>query len=118
MNDRALLTSYRPCRRRDLDVVPVNDEHVIWDPVRERVHRLDAVASVLWEFLDGTASIDELAADVADVWDRTLSEATTAVLEMVDQLMIAGLLVDSPESTAPAWPNQSVETYLADPPVP
>lgn len=118
MSDGRLLPNYRPQRRADLDVVSVGAENVIWDPVRDRVHRLDPIASVLWQFMDGSASIDELAADVVDVWERQLDEATAAVVEMIAQLMHAGLLVDSSETTTPGWPARSVDTYLVDPPTP
>ena len=85
--------SERPAPRTDLEVVDVGDERVVWDPQANRVYRLDAVAALIWPFLDGSATIGELAADVADVWGTNALQAAAALSSMVDEMDKASLLL-------------------------
>jgi hypothetical protein len=82
----------RPTRRPDVESVDVEGELVLWDPYGQRVHRLDRVASLLWPFLDGTVTIDELAADAAEVWETSQEDAQRGISNLVAQLADAGLL--------------------------
>jgi hypothetical protein len=82
----------RPTRRPDVESVDVAGELVLWDPYGQRVHRLDPVASLLWPFLDGSVTIDELAADAAEVWETNREDAQRGISHLVAQLDDAGLL--------------------------
>lgn len=107
--------STRPARRPEIEAVDVDGELVLWDPVGRMVHRLDPVGSLLWPFLDGTASVAELAEDASEVWGVSSSQARVAIEALVEQLAKARLLTAEDESPAaePARP-----TYLIDPPSP
>lgn len=109
----AVDTGRQPQRRPDVESVDIDGELVLWDPFRRTVHRLDPVASVLWPFLDGNATIAELAADAAEVWGVSLEETTAAVRALVDQLDEVGLLGDAPPVAAGPNPD-----HLIDPPSP
>jgi hypothetical protein len=93
----------RPAARPDIESVDVEGELVLWDPHAQRVHRLDPVASLLWPFFDGTTSIDELAADAAEVWETTREDARDGISNLVGQLDAAGLLAS--EGTAGVDPS-------------
>lgn len=108
----------RPVRRTDVEVVDVGDEQLIWDPNTDRVHRLDAVAALIWPFLDGTATLGELAADVADVWGISAEQAQEALSSMIDLLESAFLLASEDPLPQSLWPQTQRDGYLTDPPVP
>lgn len=107
--------SARAERRPDVEAVDVDGELVLWDPIGRIVHRLDPVGSLLWPFLDGSATVAELAADVSEVWDVSLEQAGSALDALIDQLRDARLLRDAVEpSTVPSLGPD----YLIDPPSP
>ena len=117
MSARTWATDDCPARRHDLEVVDVGDEQIVWDPVRDRVHRLDPVGVLLWSFLDGETPIADLAADVADVWGIDVEQATQDLLDLVRRLDEAALLVGSKETLEPL-DRPVTEGYLSNPPVP
>lgn len=51
-----------------LHAIDVDREVLLLDPRTARLHLLDPVASVIWGVLDGEVTVDELAADLADVF--------------------------------------------------
>jgi hypothetical protein len=107
----------RPRLRDDIAFVPVADETVVWDPERERVHRLDRVASAIAPYFDGNVSLGELAIDVAHAWSFPRGEAFEALVGLAKGLRDAGLLVDSPSDTDLFWPVKR-PGYLVNPPAP
>jgi hypothetical protein len=67
----------------------VDGERVLYDPDTRAVIRLDRVASVLWQGLDGNGTVAELAADAAGAFVIAYEEALnglTALLERLDNL--------------------------------
>jgi len=103
----------RPRRRGDVQDVVIDDERVVWDPVGGRVHRLNPMGSLIWELLDGSATLDELAGDVADVFRVDRAGAARDLADLVGQLDDAGLL----ESATTSARADGVRT-LANPPSP
>lgn len=111
------LDSDRPRTRTDLEFAEIAGEAVIWDARWRRAHRLDAVGTLLWPFLDGSVSIGELIADAAEAWGIPAADARAGVVALVEQVASAGLLEDdtSEDSAGDELPNPK---YLADPPSP
>ena len=107
-----------PRFRSDIDVVSVGDEQIVWDPVLERIHRLDAIGATLAPFLDGATSEGELAADVAEVWSVALDVAAAAVRGLVEQLDAAGLLVANDVTPMEDQTELGSVRYLKNPPAP
>lgn len=105
----------RPCRRADVEAVDVDGELVLWDPVLEEVHRLDPLGSLLWPFLDGEASLSELAQDAADVWSVPVDDALSSLQALAEQLSGARLLDGTLASDGAAGRDRS---RLVDPPSP
>lgn len=89
----------RPWTRADLEIVDVEGELVIWDPVAGRIHRLDQMAALVWPVLDGANSIDDIADDLADVFGRPRMETFAAIRTLIVDLEAAGLLEAAPTST-------------------
>jgi len=108
----------KPSTASTVETVNVDGELVLWDPVLQRVHRLDPIGSLLWPFLDGSTSLDELSADVADAWERPVGEVLPSIVELVHELDRFGLLegTEEPIGEPPAAPARP--RYLIDPPSP
>jgi hypothetical protein len=81
-----------PELRNDFVRRTVSDECLVWSPVCAEPVVLDAVARVMLDVIDGTASIAELAVDVRDVLNLPLEIAQRQVTRVVEVLAGAGLL--------------------------
>jgi PqqD family protein of HPr-rel-A system len=87
--DAAMTT---PRVREELTVVVLDGEAVIYDEASGDVHHLNPTATLVFQMLDGTVSVEELAADVASVFELDPATAATQVRSLVDELAAAGLL--------------------------
>ena len=57
----------KPRVRQDLDVVELDDELVLYDPARDEVHYLNSAAAIVFQLCDGSATVKEVAGDIAEV---------------------------------------------------
>lgn len=81
-----------PRPRADVASVEVDGQAVVYTP-RGGMHRLDAVATVLWRCLDGATSLRDLADDLADVFsDEDPARLRGDLLAYARDLGQAGLL--------------------------
>ena len=107
-----------------METVTIDGERVVFDPQRGEVHQLNPVGSVIWEFLDGTATIGELVADLADAFHVAPDTVHADLVSLLTQLDEHSLLVDKDaldDATAQARgvdPEPPAPTYLVDPPAP
>lgn len=92
MTPDAWVERSRPVIRHDVERVVIDGESVVWDPVRDRVHHVDRVGTLLWELLNGGASIGDLADDVAAVFGVDPTTAVHDILRLIQQLDDAALL--------------------------
>ena len=108
-----------PAVRSDLITALIDDELVIFDPVGSTVHQLDRLGSVIWQFLDGSATISELIGDLADGFDVPPSRVRTDLEELLQKLDAEHLLEGSgpDDRWTPSDPAERPE-YLKDPPAP
>lgn len=83
----------RPRARADLTVVELDGEAVIYDEINGDLHRLNPTATMVFSFLDGSATLDELAADIAEAYGMPLDQVTAQVRELMDQFAESHLLV-------------------------
>ena len=58
----------RPRARPDLTVVELDGEAVIYDEISGDLHRLNPTATIVFSFLDGSATLEELAGDLAGAY--------------------------------------------------
>jgi hypothetical protein len=81
--------------RGDIVAVEVDGEIVLYDDSRGILHRLNPTASALWQCLDGSGTLGEIAADIADVFeidgDRVLADVLMAAREFATQGLLAGV---------------------------
>jgi PqqD family protein of HPr-rel-A system len=86
----------RPRVRADLTVVVLDGEAVVYDEVSGELHHLNASATMVFELLDGTSTIRQLAADVADAVGRPPQEIESQIRKLVRQFRQLGLLNGEP----------------------
>jgi len=73
--------SFVPVRREGVALGEHDGESVLVDRWTWGVHLLNPAAAIVWQCLDGSGSIDEIAADIADILGVPLPEAKASVLE-------------------------------------
>ena len=66
--------------------VELDGESVLYDETSGVLHLLDAVATVVWARLDGTATLDELAADLSGAFATDPARVRRDLVAFVRQL--------------------------------
>jgi hypothetical protein len=100
-----------PSTRPDVAHVEVDGEVVLYDDVAKVMHRLNPTASVLWNCMDGSGTLIEIAGDLADAYRADAGAVLDDVVAVTRDLGDKGLLVGirrSPDSPG-------VETAAEDP---
>jgi hypothetical protein len=85
--------AFAPRRRPDVTSVELDGEGVLYsDSV---IHRLDAIATVLWNCFDGTVTVAELVDDLCSVYpDTPAADVRAGVYECIRTLGSEGLLAN------------------------
>jgi PqqD family protein of HPr-rel-A system len=81
-------------------LMEAGDAQIVFDRASGGVHVLNPTGALVWQVLDGQGTIDEIAADISEVFGIERAEALEQVSDLARQLGTAGLLRD----VAPAWP--------------
>jgi Coenzyme PQQ synthesis protein D (PqqD) len=91
----AIDAAFTAIARRDVVAVDVDREIVLCDDSRGVLHRLDPTASTLWPYLDGTGTLGEIAAAIADVsqvdGDRALADVLVAARALAEHGLLDGV---------------------------
>lgn len=82
--------------------IEVEPEALLLDEATGRVQVLNAAAALLWACLDGTSSLGEICADLADGLGAPYSTVLADTITVVRELLDEGFAVDT---LAPALPN-------------
>ncbi len=85
----------RPVVRTDVAVVELDGEAVIYDEHSEKLHHLNPTATLLYTLCDGTATVAELANDLAAEFEIPLEEMEHHLRHLVGRLHEEGLLIDA-----------------------
>ncbi len=85
--------SNRQVRRPDLSLYEIDDELLIYDETSGDTHRLNGTARFIWDRCDGTRDHGAIAADLADVYDVSPSEAKTHVERFMASLQAQRLFM-------------------------
>ena len=92
----ATLSPHLTPRRADgLEIRPVPDGFVVYDPSRDRLHFLNGTAAFVLESCDGATPVGELPALVAAAF-QLVADPVDEVDGCVRRLLSEGLLVDGP----------------------
>ena len=81
-----------PTRQPNLLWRTVDDEVVILNRQTDQVHRLNVTASFIWDLCDGANTPDQIAARLAEGFDRTVEQVMDDVVKTIAQLRELGLL--------------------------
>ena len=85
------MSSTHPTRASGLDVHEVEDGLVVYDTTADRVHYLNATATLVFEVCDGTNTPDTIVELVASVWGLE-SPPGEQVRECLGQLRAEGVV--------------------------
>lgn len=94
MSDTAAMNDFQnlpPKRTPGLEINPMPDGYMIYDPSLDRIHYLNPASALILELCDGSSSVEEIAAAVADGFGLTDSPFA-ATASCVEKLMIEGLV--------------------------
>ena len=72
----------------------IDGEIVIISPEDSQVHELNETAALVWKHADGAQSLEQIAADIAAMYDVTNESAERDVAELIAQLAERQLLTD------------------------
>lgn len=87
----------RPRARADLTIVELDGEAIVYDDETCQLHRLNSTGRIVFSLCDGSATIRELAADIAETFGLPFEDVEPDVATLMADLRTAGLL----ESTRP-----------------
>jgi PqqD family protein of HPr-rel-A system len=93
-----------PVRSADLDISPVDDGCVVYDPATDMVHHLNQTAAMVLELCTGQDSTREITAFLSQVFPAAGSVAET-VAACVAQLRERGLL--QPAAAQARWASRA-----------
>jgi peroxiredoxin len=103
--DLALL----PVPRSDLTAVVLDGEAVVLVEGESEAHYLDRIATLVWNTFDGTATLEELAVDFAEVFEADIDVVREDIVALTQGIGRAGLLVgiayEPPPDPSFAWPT-------------
>lgn len=115
---RAITDDEQPAVIDGLEAVDLDGEIVVFNPTNGQVHQLDRIGSLLWDFLDGTATVAELVDDVAAAFSAPRAAVDADVKAFLAELDFGGLLVGSAHIGEADPVEEPPGPWLADPPFP
>jgi thiol-disulfide isomerase/thioredoxin len=84
--------TFVPRPRPNVDGIELDGESVLLVQGSDAPHWLNTIGTVIWSFLDGESSVDQLAAELAGAFRADPETVRSDVLAMVQDLGRAGLL--------------------------
>jgi thiol-disulfide isomerase/thioredoxin len=100
--------SFIPRPRPDVGGIELDGESILLVEGTDAPHWMNTTGTVVWNFLDGESSVDELSAELAKAFRADPEAVGSDVLDMVRALGKAGLLegvAEEPFVIAPAMPE-------------
>lgn len=113
--------TWAPAVRSDVETAVIDGEMVIFDPTSSLVHQLNAIGSVVWQLLDGSSTVAELVADLAEVFEVPTEQVWSDVRQLLNMMGEQDLLADTDQRSSPTpWKQHHADepNYLVDPPTP
>ncbi len=87
--------AFVPVPSSSVHTVEIDGEAVLLDQAAERLHHLNATATLVWACLDGRASAGHVAADVAAElgvsYDTVLADTVALIRQLGDEGLLAGV---------------------------
>lgn len=95
------LDELRPCVAPDAVVRHYDDGIVAWSPSSPRPAPLDGVAAVVFQILDGSATVAELVTDIHEVVGVPAAVARSQLRQVLGQFEADGLVAGTRPEVAP-----------------
>jgi hypothetical protein len=83
-------------------VAELGDDVVVHDRAGGRFHVLDQTSALVWQCFDGVATVDDIVADIVEVFTTDDGEVRAYVVALVSVLSERGLIVDAAARPAAA----------------
>ncbi|HYP24243.1 MAG TPA: HPr-rel-A system PqqD family peptide chaperone [Actinomycetota bacterium] len=92
---------YRPRKRADVLELDMGDGFILYNHDSSLVHHLNPTAAVVWQVLDGAATVEQLADEVADEYGLPRDNVLVQITSLIAELDAMGLVEDaSPEASS------------------
>jgi hypothetical protein len=101
---------YRPRRVRDVLALDMGDGYILYDPGGSLVHHLNPSAGIVWHLADGSATVEQLAEDIAVELGVDGKEVRQQVTSLIAELDALGVLEDARAGAAGARPPGGMGT--------
>ena len=92
VHPKSIDRSFVPARSPFVYAVEVDDEVVLLDEVRERLHLLNSTGALVWSVIDGQTSVGDLAREFSVEFGVEEAVALADTLAVVKHLGTEGLL--------------------------
>lgn len=86
------MPAMKPKVRDDLAVVELDGEAIVYDERTAQLHHLNPTATMIFQMCDGTGTVKELSADIADVYGVVASEVERQVRALLREFRSSDLL--------------------------
>lgn len=90
----------RPAVRDDLTVVELDGEAVVYDGATGDLHHLNPTATIVFSLCDGTATVRDLADDIADAYRQPADDVERQIRALLRRFRTSGLLRPAEDVTA------------------
>ena len=98
--------------------VEMDGEAVILDEEADRLHVLNATATLVWQCLDGVSTIEEICVDLAEGLGVPYDQVLADTLAVVDNMLAEGLARDVSQPLPPAADTEPDTGPIVEPPNP
>lgn len=86
------MAAMKPRVRDDLEMIEIDGEIVVYDPGTRSLHHLNPTATVVLSQLDGSATVKEVARDLAAAYQVPADEMQRQIRVLIRQFRHMGLL--------------------------
>jgi hypothetical protein len=101
-------------RRSDVNTRMVEGEIVVLDRQKGLIHQLNQTATYIWERCDGQATVEDLAAQLAEAFDVASETASKDVVRVVRQFQDLQLLEPPPDQTIVPEPQPEEADHVRE----
>ena len=84
--------SLAPTKIEGLVLTEVGDESIVYDSREGKVHVLNGTGAFIWRLLDGSKTVEDVSAELADQYETDRNNALMDVWEFINNLKKMGLI--------------------------
>lgn len=92
---------YRPRKRADVLELDMGDGFILYNHDSSLVHHLNPTAALVWQVLDGAATVERLADEIADEYGLPVENVRMQISSLIGELDAMGLVEDAAAEPTP-----------------